>query len=314
MKLQTEAYWFTQVSGIFGFIGQAASWSTGKICMIALGTQSCERLQNALTLIFSFTVLVCILYGLDWMIRPLIFAGIRLYRAYRWVRGMPDEVVVGSVGDCDWRGPATEAGVDNDFYRNVIRARSLETRKPNHLVVYVDGQYARCSRAVSRVRQCTRHGQLWEIGEVISASTAHLRGVLEAQEKKLICCCRELVCTQPEIAEHVKIYTAVDADLVMDLHKESNSPTWLCCLKMRVMTSTCWSWAKRGCMPVKCRRGCCRCKRRRVVSGSGKHPDSESEAEEMVLAVLTASHGVIKRRGVSCYFRRDHAVTQLRKI
>ena len=162
-------------SGFFGFITKITAWASSQICMIALGKQSCETLQNGLTFLVACVVVVCVLYGIDWMLRPFVFLGARMYRLYRALRGVPDEITVSTLGDCDWRGPATNTPADNDFFRDKIRARSTVNRKPNHVVIEVNGSFARCSRSGSRIRQINRFGQPFEVHEVVSATTNALR-------------------------------------------------------------------------------------------------------------------------------------------
>ena len=42
--------------------------------------------------------------------------------------------------------PGASHAIDNEYYRDTIRARSLEDRKPDDLVVFYQGGYARISR------------------------------------------------------------------------------------------------------------------------------------------------------------------------
>ena len=125
----------------------------------------------------------------------------------------------------------------------------------------------------------SRFGQLWEVHEVVSASDNHIRRAIEA-DPKLVCLCREMNCLQPEPAIHVKKYTGVDHDLVLNVRDENGSPTWWCCLKtcaliQRLRFGLC-RWKREIC-----------CRRRKLKSltprarGEGKHPDSDSDVGEM---------------------------------
>ena len=67
VRIQCEG-WFS--SGLFGVVTGATGWASSKICMIVLGKQSCEAVQNALTLISALLILGLLLYGIDWLLRP----------------------------------------------------------------------------------------------------------------------------------------------------------------------------------------------------------------------------------------------------
>jgi len=188
-RIVFESWWG---DGLFGIFGRVTSWASTQVCMIVLGKRSCDYVRTAVTLAFAVLILAGVLYGLDWLFRPLVYLVRRGYRLYRWCFGYGEDVAVGVLEDCEWRGPGAEAAVDNDFYRNVIRMRSIATRKPNHLLIQVDGAYARCSRSGARLRQISRFGQLWEATEVVSASSQALRRTIDGQPGKMICLCREM--------------------------------------------------------------------------------------------------------------------------
>ena len=274
LQIQCEG-WFS--SGLFGVIGRTTGWASSKICVIALGSQSCETLQNTLTFILALLILAMFLYGLDWLFRPVLWLLSRVGRLYRYLRGTPEDMTSSTLEDCEWHGPTTDMPANNDHYKDAIRARSPDSRKPNHLIICTNLGYVRCSRTANPVRTANRHGQLFEVDEVISASSQAARKEVTEQVGHKICLCRHLVCGQTENALHVKQYAGIDADLIMDLRDNSYSITWWCCIR------TCrWVKAIRfGCMPNMCRRRCKPCgKGRNAAARKGKHPDSDSEIEE----------------------------------
>ena len=226
-----------------------------------------------------FAVLV---YDLDLLFRPFVYLFIKTRDAYRWVCGIKDEVTVVTLKELEWRGPSTAAPVDNDFYRDKIRARNLENRKPNHLVVAFEGGYARIARPAGRIRTVNRHGQLWDVGEVVSASSVALRRMLEAAPGKTLCLCRATVCAQDADALHIKAYAGIQENLELKLHGNVYSPVALC----GGFWGRMWMRVRKGCgcsCIRTCTFGCC--SRRRPptphADGTARHPDSESEVEEM---------------------------------
>ena len=84
-------------------------------------------------------------YSIDLVLRPFIYVLVKLRALICWWRGTPEEVVDVTPHELEWRGPNTATTVDNELYRDRIRARSLENRKPNHLVTAVESEYARHS-------------------------------------------------------------------------------------------------------------------------------------------------------------------------
>jgi len=276
MRIQMQTWFY---DGVFGFVGKITGWATTQVCVIVLGAEHCEYLRKALVLTLAVLILAFLMYGLDWLLRPIFYVFNRLHKGYRWARGIPDEVIIGSLAECEWRGPGTDNAVDNVFFKDVVRARSLTTRKPNHIVIERDGAFARIARSGGRTRQVSRFGQLWEVHEVVSASDNHIRRAIEAAPR-LVCLCREMNCLQPEPAIHVKKYTGVDHDLVLNVRGENGSPTWWCCLKTCALIKR----LRFGLCPWK-REICCRRRKPKALAsrarGEDKHPDSDSDVGEM---------------------------------
>ena len=125
-RLQLRA-WYSD--GLFGFIGRLTSWASTQVCMFTLGERNCERAIQFTSFVVALLLLAIICYGLDWLFRPFFYVVSRVYRCYRWVMGIPDEINVGTLNECEWRGPEVTA-VDNTFLKDHIRARSMQTRKP----------------------------------------------------------------------------------------------------------------------------------------------------------------------------------------
>ena len=60
------------------------------------------------------------------MLEPILYLALRCWRAWKYIRNNPGEQLIHFVGDCEWEGPGTDAGVDNDFYHQASRAKSAE--------------------------------------------------------------------------------------------------------------------------------------------------------------------------------------------
>ena len=194
-----------------------------------------------------------------------------------------------TVRDCERRGPGPNRPVDNEYFRDAIRARSLENRKPNDVVVHVEGQYARLSRAGGAIRSANRHGQLWSVDDIVSASSQSLRRQLNAAPGRLRRLCRNNVCGQNEEALHIKAYAGIPHHCDLRIHGEQYSPAALCCtmgarLRNHLRKGLCSSGCcRRRAQPP--RPGVCCCSRRRPraphLDGAARRPDSDSEIKEM---------------------------------
>lgn len=117
--------------------------------------------------------LASLLYGLDLIVRPFVRLGRQLYIFWAWGRGLqPSEgdIPVLTIQDAEWRGPTAAKPTDNDFYRDPVRARSAQKRKPNHLLIEIGGKLARLTRPSFKLRNVTRHVQTWDITEILSAT------------------------------------------------------------------------------------------------------------------------------------------------
>ena len=270
--------------GWLGALVKIVGWSADIICCTILDPETCASVSRTLTFLVAASILALICFGLDCTLKPVLFVAFRCWRAWKYVRNTTDEHLTHSVGDCEWGGPGTDAGVTNDFFSTRLRGRSPKNKKLNHLLILHEGQYARLSRA-NRAKPTNRNGLLWDVGDIVETSGNSIRQLIEEFDPQLICCCRELECKQTAAAMHVKVYAGVDANAIMDLRNESYSPTWLCCLKMYTLVSPWFAIPKRGCIGTLCRlfackRGCCSTRRRIRPGGNcDKHPDSESEPE-----------------------------------
>ena len=226
-------------------------WIIDNLGDLLCGEQLWSRIKLVTTVLALVGSLAVILYGLDLVARPVVAIGRRLCGVWRRCRGTRGEIVHTRISDLDWRGPGTVNPVDNEFFRDSIRARSDTTRKPNNVVIQLDGQFARLARSGARLRAVTRHGQVWEISEVLSTSTRGLRDRLDDLDGKRVCLCRNVDCGSEEDL-HVKAYAGLEENTVLDLSRAQTSPFCLCCSWM----ARCL-WAVR----VGCLRACCRRRR-----------------------------------------------------
>ena len=233
--------------------------------------------------IFLLLLMTSFIYGIDLLARPFVRLFTGASRCFRWVRGVPEEIVIASVHDLDWFGPATQVPTTNALYRDHIRARSkMEGAQlsPKNLVIYNihDGTYARLSRPSGQTRPANRDGQLWQIDKILACNSNLLHEELNETPGKLVCLCREMLCRRPEAAYHVKAYAGVDAHTHISLGNRPSSPLCLCLSKGASLL-----WQLRygcKCCPLPC---CCR-RRKPVVTRKRstrdvKHPDSESDRE-----------------------------------
>ena len=123
-----------------------------------LGRERWTRLKRNTILVILFLNVLLVLYGLDLALRPVLWMVRLLRRLYLWARPPPGGVPVRVRSrDLDWRGPAAEDEVDNDFYRDNIRARGAN-RQPRHLVISLNGRLARLDRGGRKIHTAKRHG------------------------------------------------------------------------------------------------------------------------------------------------------------
>ena len=113
-------------------------------------------------------------YGVDMLLRPVIRAGRVFASAWRHLRGAPEPEL--EVCDLEWRGSETNQPIDNDYLRQSVRKRNIRAgRKPNELIIDMDDGYARVSRSSKAMKAHTRHGQQWDVGEVLEATSTQLK-------------------------------------------------------------------------------------------------------------------------------------------
>ena len=108
----------------------------------------------------SFFMLYIVLRIVNCVLIPFVYSALNIRRLWRFLRASSDTSEDCTVNDLDWRGPGTAVPVDNDFYRDQIRARDLDSRKPRHVVCEFLGGVVRLTRTTSRLRAMSRHGQL----------------------------------------------------------------------------------------------------------------------------------------------------------
>ena len=73
--------WFC--NGAFSSVGGITGSAATQICNITLGRENCERVQQLLIFTTAVLLLACLIYGLEWICRPLVYAISRTYRLYR---------------------------------------------------------------------------------------------------------------------------------------------------------------------------------------------------------------------------------------
>ena len=266
------------------------NWATGTVCYAILGGPTCISLHKMIVATAAMVCLLTLWYLLDRLLKPVLWVIRICHRSWLYFRGTPDDETIHSVHDCEWIGPDTDSGITNELYRDHLRGRSITNKKANHLVIEVDGHFARLSRATGRMKAACQHGQLWSVGEIVSTSGNDIRRLIDENDPPLICCCRHANCQQPAAALHVKAYAGVDANIALDLRGDIHSITHLCCLKMYALMCLAHIRFPRRKL-LRCRQGLCprrrpegqRLGRRAGVQAGNRddrHPDSESEPED----------------------------------
>ena len=149
-------------------------WAADCLGGAALGQAHWRVTKATMVAVIAFVLGMLVLYGLDVVLRPIV-----------WVMQVLFSVVAGLPGigwlcqraaptrlrcrDLDWRGPAAPDAADNDFYRDVVRARGTN-RLPNHVLVRIGGHTARLDRGIQRLRVANRNGQMLPFSEVVSCN------------------------------------------------------------------------------------------------------------------------------------------------
>ena len=213
------------VTRVFGTIW----WAIDQVGRATLGSVNWLQVKSVVYTAALILFLLIAFRCLDCLLRPLVYCGLRIAELYRFYFIPDDENRVLTVRDLEWRGPDTTRPVDNDYYRDQIRARDLGTRKPNHLVCELPEGFIRVTRTENRMKTVNRHGQLWEYDEVIAASSLEARARLERAPVRIICLCRKRECEQTlENVIHAKTYTGLAHHANLTLHGEVYSPTTIC--------------------------------------------------------------------------------------
>ena len=279
--------WFMELR-LFGSVAnwtlRLLWWVIDQLGAVSWGAERWAAFKYTWYVAGLVVLLLILCYGLDRVCRPFIWIFLRARQAWVWLRGDPEKTVRLCVRDLDWRGPDTNQTVDNDYYRDSIRARSLVNRRPNHVVIVHEGHYARVARPSSRLKPVSRHGQLFEVGEVISVSHPAIRRTLASAPAKTLCLCRTTPCQCPDACMHVAAYAGISDTDELDLAQEVYSPLALCCSCLGRGLHAVRTGILRRCRPrCCCRRGCCRLRRARAPHSDGtpRHPDSDSEVGEM---------------------------------
>ena len=173
--------------------------------------------------------MLLLIYGLDLLCRPLVWLCRRVSTWTRRWTARAEQIPTLHVNDLRWAGPDTLDPVDNDFYKDEIRARSAATRLPNHVVVRLEGQYARLTRHGNRLAPISRHGQVVEYSDVVSAGSQSIRRVLEEHDSHRVCLCRNQPCENQGDFIRARAYAGVDPDALLKIAGETSSPLCLCC-------------------------------------------------------------------------------------
>ena len=113
-------------------------WCVDQFGITLFGDETWSLAKSVVYLALLSTILMMAMCGLDLIGRPLVYAWVKLSALYRWVRGVvPDQLTI-TVHELQWRGPDTAHPVDNEYYRDEIRARNLDNRMPNNIVLRMD--------------------------------------------------------------------------------------------------------------------------------------------------------------------------------
>ena len=127
-----QGYCLDLLSMIMNVIARLLFWSCDQLRAAVLGLQRWGVVKYYGYVMGLLLLLGCIAYGLDLVLKPVVWCCQRTYAWYRYLRGIPEETKVVSVGECDWRGPGTPTPADDVFYKQ-LRRRSDKSRTPNNL-------------------------------------------------------------------------------------------------------------------------------------------------------------------------------------
>ena len=174
-------------------------------------------------------------------------------------------------------------------------------RRPNALLIRVDGQVARVALDFSEGHLIDRHGLLVTCDAVVSSSGRGIRSRLLNCEKKALHLCRGPNCSHPTNAWHLPEYAVVDSDAIIDVSKLTSCKLFMGAVNFVIHSlfyvSKPFTWALGRLL------GCCTCRgRRRLrVDHNGIHElssDSESESEAAEHPCQAVKIGVMGDRGM----------------
>ena len=96
-----------------------------------------------------------------------------------------------------WYGPSSRRQPDTPYLQTVVKGRGAR-RRPNELMIRVDGQVARITLDTSENHRIDRHGLVINCLEVLSSSGRTLRSKLFNSEKRALHLCRHADCSHPQ--------------------------------------------------------------------------------------------------------------------
>jgi hypothetical protein len=167
-----NSVWTSLISGYPMVAGRAVTWwvlehllwiwwmVTDSLMNVVLGRVAWGHTKFVVTFCVLGMSFVILTWGLN-MILGIPFRCLwwcRSVVSYWWAD--PDDRARLEPDDLDWRGPETNVDPDNDFYRDVIKARGKKNRKPHQIIIRHRNHYARLARSQAAVKQVTRNGLL----------------------------------------------------------------------------------------------------------------------------------------------------------
>jgi hypothetical protein len=179
-------------------------WSFDNLCSLVVGEPQWEHIKYLLAVVGLVSLTCLFTWGLNAILGyPLRVVWWCMSTARYWMADPEDRLAMG-LDECEWRGPGTNVVTDNDYYRDVIKARSPQTRTPNHLIVRDGRHYARMVKSQAAAKKVNRHGLLWQYGDIIECTHHELRDKIEATNGGWVCLCRSEPCGAGESYFHAK--------------------------------------------------------------------------------------------------------------
>jgi len=133
-----------------------------------------------------------------------------------------------------WTGPATGPSTTTSFFQKSIKQRGTG-RKPNDLLVKLDGHVARLNMILDEPEGIKKAGIWIEYGKVKGASHRTLRARLE--QGRWIHLCRGSSCVKTDGKIHCMEYAALDAAAIVDIGAHARlTPCRVCVLLWRFVT------------------------------------------------------------------------------